>query len=157
MDEIILIGSGGHARSCIDVIESESRFKIAGLIDNQSKKNNLHGYPVIGNDNDLSRLSKYYKFAFIAIGQIKSSEIRIKLFNTLKGFGYILPTLISPLAYVSNHSKIDEGTIIMHNAIVNSFANIGKNNIINTKALIEHDVQVGNHCHISTGAIVNGN
>ena len=33
MDEIILIGSGGHARSCIDVIEQEDRFRIAGLVE----------------------------------------------------------------------------------------------------------------------------
>ncbi len=28
----ILIGAGGHAQSCIDVIESEGKFKIIGLL-----------------------------------------------------------------------------------------------------------------------------
>ena len=32
MDKIILIGGGGHALSCIDVIESRNDFKIAGII-----------------------------------------------------------------------------------------------------------------------------
>ena len=32
MDEIILIGAGGHARACIDVIELSRQFKVAGLI-----------------------------------------------------------------------------------------------------------------------------
>ncbi len=31
-EKIILIGAGGHAESCIDVIEQEDRFEIAGLI-----------------------------------------------------------------------------------------------------------------------------
>ena len=35
--KIILIGAGGHCNSCIDVIESENKFKIAGLIDNKKK------------------------------------------------------------------------------------------------------------------------
>jgi len=32
MDEIILIGAGGHARACIDVIELAGKYKIAGLV-----------------------------------------------------------------------------------------------------------------------------
>jgi len=30
--EIILIGAGGHAASCIDVIEQQDKFQLAGLI-----------------------------------------------------------------------------------------------------------------------------
>ena len=33
MDKIILIGAGGHARSCIDVIEATGNFEIGGLIE----------------------------------------------------------------------------------------------------------------------------
>ena len=62
----------------------------------------------------------------------------------------------SPLAYVSKYTIIDEGTVVMHHALVNAGAKIGKNCIINTKALIEHDVTIGDHSHISTAAVVNG-
>ena len=34
MKEIILIGAGGHAISCIDVIEESKKFKISGIVDN---------------------------------------------------------------------------------------------------------------------------
>tara|TARA_B100002003_G_C13631547_1_gene322987 strand:- start:200 stop:349 length:150 start_codon:yes stop_codon:yes gene_type:complete len=46
MIEIFLIGSGGHARACIDVIECESRFKIIGLIEKDAShtENNLGYY-----------------------------------------------------------------------------------------------------------------
>ena len=30
---LILIGSGGHAKACIDVIENEARFYIYGIIE----------------------------------------------------------------------------------------------------------------------------
>jgi len=33
MKNLILIGAGGHCRSCIDVIEAEKKYKIIGLID----------------------------------------------------------------------------------------------------------------------------
>ena len=35
--EIILVGGGGHCKSCIDVIEAESRFTIKGIIDQDGK------------------------------------------------------------------------------------------------------------------------
>ena len=33
MKEVILIGAGGHARACIDVIELDGKYKIAGFIE----------------------------------------------------------------------------------------------------------------------------
>ena len=154
---IILIGGGGHCRSVIDVIELENKYIIAGIIDNNLEiGTKILDYEVIGNDNDLEKFQEKYKYAIITIGQIKTSQIRRDLFNILQKFNYILPTIISPLAYVSKHSKIQEGTIIMHNAFINVNVKIGQNCIINTKALIEHDVIIENNCHISTGAIING-
>ena len=37
MKKIILIGAGGHCKSCIDVIEIQKKFKILGLVDNKKK------------------------------------------------------------------------------------------------------------------------
>lgn len=158
MDEIILIGAGGHARSCIDVIETTKKYKIAGLVEkNNSNFKESLDYPIIGTDDDLKKIRKKYNCALVTIGQIKSPKKRIRLFSVLKDLNYRLPIIISPYAYVSEHSTIGEGTILMHNSIINANAIIGENCIINNKALIEHDVSVGSHCHISTGAIINGN
>ena len=33
MKKIILIGGGGHCKSCIDVIEQEGKYRIAGIVD----------------------------------------------------------------------------------------------------------------------------
>tara|TARA_B100001093_G_C26342573_1_gene806693 strand:- start:238 stop:360 length:123 start_codon:yes stop_codon:yes gene_type:complete len=32
MNNMIIIGNGGHAISCIEVIEAENKFKILGLV-----------------------------------------------------------------------------------------------------------------------------
>ena len=157
MHKIILIGSGGHARSCIDIIESEGQYQIAGLIekDEKSKNSNL-GYPIIGIDKDLQVLRERYKNALITVGQIKSSIIRVNIYQVLKELCFALPVIVSSMAYVSKHAQIGEGTIIMHGAIVHANAKIGKNCIINDRSLIEHDAIIGNHCHIATGAVING-
>jgi sugar O-acyltransferase (sialic acid O-acetyltransferase NeuD family) len=157
MDKILLIGAGGHARACVDVIEETNQFEIIGLIEKNGEMGNVNlGYPIIGTDNDLYDMRKKYSNALITIGQIKSPKIRMKLYQLLKELHFTLPIIISPKAYVSKHAQIAEGSIIMHGAIVNANAKIGKNCIINNHSLIEHDAVIGNHCHIATGAIVNG-
>ena len=157
MDKLILIGGGGHCKSVIDVIEQEGRFKIAGIVDKPELiGSSVLGYPIIGSDSDLVDLVKQFKYAFITIGQINSPMIRIKLFNLAINAGFILPIIVSPRAYISKYSKLEEGSIIMHDALVNSLASIGKNCIINSKALIEHDSTIESFCHISTNAVING-
>ncbi|MDX2479075.1 MAG: acetyltransferase [Desulfuromusa sp.] len=157
MDEIVLVGGGGHCVSCIDVIEQEAKFQIAGIVDVPDKLGTtLLGYPIIGNDEDLLKLTENYQYFLITLGQIKSPERRIALFEQLLQLGALLPTIISPRAYISRHSTIGAGTVVMHNSLINAGAIVGRNCIINSCALIEHDAKVSDHCHISTGAILNG-
>jgi len=157
MHKIILTGGGGHCKSCIDVIEQEGTFQIVGIVDVPEKLHQkILGYEIIATDDDLPRLVNEYENFLITLGQIKTPEKRIRIFQTLKESGAKLPVIISPLAYVSKHVEIGDGTIIMHQALINAEAKIGSNCIINTKVMIEHDAIIGDHCHIATGAIING-
>jgi len=156
-EKLILVGGGGHCKSCIDVIELEGRFAIAGIVDVPEKiGKKVLGYEIVASDEMLTELVIDYKYFLITAGHIQSPQIRIKLYNKIIKLGVNLPIVISPLAYVSPHSNIGNGTIIMHHSLVNAEAIIGSNCIINSKALVEHDAQVGDHCHISTSSIVNG-
>jgi sugar O-acyltransferase (sialic acid O-acetyltransferase NeuD family) len=154
--KLILIGGGGHCKSCIDVIEQENKFIIAGIVDINTSISDLLGYPLLGHDDDLAKLKLHYDYALITIGQIKTPAIRIRLLDYVKSLGFKLPVIISPRAYVSKHAKIGGGTIVMHDALINAGAIVGDNCIINTKSLIEHDAVIENNCHISTAAIING-
>jgi sugar O-acyltransferase (sialic acid O-acetyltransferase NeuD family) len=155
---LILMGAGGHAHACIDVIEQHGGYQIAGLVGMPKELHQQHlGYRVIATDSDLAELVKEYKYALITIGQIQSPTNRIRLYRQAVEFGFQLPTIIAPSAHVSRHAAIGAGTIVMHGAIINAGARVGDNCIINTRALIEHDALVEDHCHISTGAILNGN
>ena len=153
---LILIGGGGHCASCIDVIEQEDKFEIAGIVDGALAAKELLGYPILGGDETLGQLRSRHDYALITVGQIKTPSVRIRLFGHLNSLGFKLPTIISPRAYVSGHATIGEGTVIMHDALVNARAVVGNNCIINTKALVEHNAIVGDHCHISTAAVING-
>ena len=155
MKKIILIGGGGHCKSCIDVIEIEKKYKIEGIFEKKKKKNFLLNYKIFS-ESYLNKKEIRNKHAFVTVGQIKNYKIRVKLFDKIKNLGFKIPSIVSPLAYVSKHAIIGQGTIVMHGAVVNAGAVIGNNCIINTNSLIEHDVIIGNHTHISTEATING-
>lgn len=154
---LILVGAGGHSHSCIDAIEQQGRYHIAGLVGTPEEIHTRHfEYSVIASDQDLRDLSKAYQYALISTGQIQTPDTRIRLYQLLLELGFQLPTVISPTAHVSRHATVGIGSIVLHGAIVNAGAKIGENCIINTRALVEHDATVEAHCHISTGAILNG-
>ncbi|MCK9206149.1 MAG: NeuD/PglB/VioB family sugar acetyltransferase [Salinivirgaceae bacterium] len=156
-EPIVLIGGGGHCKSCIDVIEAQNKYSIVGIVDKESKKGEkILGYEIFACDNDLPELATRFRYFHITIGQIYSADLRLKIWNILSILDIELPLIISPHAHVSPHAKIGKGSIIMHHALVNAGAEIGMNCIINSKALIEHDVKIGDFCHVSTGAILNG-
>ncbi len=154
---ILLIGAGGHAISCIDVIEQQEKYHILGLIGRSHEVGaTLCHYPVIGCDDDLPLLLKQCPFALITVGHIKSPLLRIRLFEYTRNVGFTLPSIVSPYAYISPHATLGAGTIVMHGAIVNAGTVVGDNSIINSRALLEHGVRVADHCHISTASVVNG-
>jgi len=156
LNSILIVGAGGHARACIDVIEQEGRFLVKGLVGLPDEMDSqILGYPVIGVDEDVPMLISDCANALIAVGQIKTPEIRMELFDQLLQNGSVLPTIVSPQAYVSPHARLSAGTIVMHGAIINAGAVVGKNCIINSLSLVEHDVVISDHCHIATAATIN--
>lgn len=156
-EAIVLLGGGGHCRSCIEVIETDERFFIAGIIDpNLVAGSEVSGYPVLGGDEQLEELRKSVKHALVTVGQIKNSDLRKSLAQRAASYGYSFPVIIASSAIVSKHSQLGEGTIIMHKAFVNTTSSIGSHCIVNTFALIEHDCTVGDFVHLSTGSILNG-
>jgi sugar O-acyltransferase (sialic acid O-acetyltransferase NeuD family) len=155
--EILLIGAGGHAKSCIDIIESKGDYSIAHVIGQESEVGlSILGHTVRYSDSDLVKLRTQYEYAFIAIGQIRSSDTRKLIYLSLSKLGYTLPTIISKSAEVSRYAKIGAGSIVMNSAVLNADCTIGENVIINSGAIIEHDVSIGDNCHVSTRVTVNG-
>jgi sugar O-acyltransferase (sialic acid O-acetyltransferase NeuD family) len=157
LESILLLGAGGHARACIDVLELEGRFRVAGLLGLEAQVGEkVLGYAVLGTEADLAALRGAHSHVLVAVGQVETPERRIRLFQLAQAQGYVLPVVISPRALVSPHASLAAGTVVMHGAIVNAAAVVGSNCILNSLALIEHDAVIGDHCHVSTAAAING-
>ena len=147
----MLIGSGGHARSLIDVVESSGRWHVLGLVGlSEQVGREVLGYPVLGCDQDLPSLHQQCTNALLAVGLIGLSTHRQRLAAMLEGLNFAMPVVISARAHVSRHAQLGLGTVVGHGVIVNAGASVGDYCILNSKSLIEHDAVIGNHCHIST-------
>lgn len=157
MRSLILVGGGGHCKSCIDVIRMSGEYEIKGILDTADKVGSeVSGIKIIGTDESIFELAESGNNFLITIGQIRSATLRIKIFQKIKESGGKLPVIVSPRSYVSITASLSEGTIVMHDAVINAEAKIGRACIINTGALIEHEAEIGDYCHISTNSVVNG-
>ena len=156
--KIVLIGAGGHAKACIEVIESAGEFSIAQILGKSSEIGlSVLGHVIKHTDADLALLREEYEYAFIGIGQMHNPILRREILSNLLNLGYQIPAIISKHAIVSSKAKIGTGSIVMNGAILNADCTVGKNVIVNSSALLEHDVFVDDDCHISTRVTINGN
>lgn len=153
--KLIVVGSGGHAISCVDIINNTNKFEIIGYVD-QFEKKNFFGLKYLGTDDEFINNFDKSICVFLAVGQIKDSRKRSELYQKYLNSGFELPAIISNTAIVSNYSEISKGSIIMNNVIIGGYSKIGENCIINNNALIEHNCIIGKNSHISTGVIING-
>lgn len=154
MKNLILIGGGGHAKACLDVVLTTKIFNVIGYID--IKKSSSLSLNYLGNDNEIHNYKDTSEF-LITIGYVGVTNARKKFIDNLDFNNLKLAKIISPFSIVSKAASIGEGTIIMHGCIIQSDVNISKNCIINDGCIIEHDCIIEENCHISTNCTINGN
>lgn len=159
MKNIVIIGSGGHAKVIADIILKrkeilKDELNIVGFLDDNFqnlKYKEIFNIPILGN-TCLVKNFKDKNYSYI-IG-VGSNLIREKIAEKYMNLKYY--TAIHPNAVIGNEVIIKEGTVIMANAVINSGSVIGKHSIINSSSIIEHDNIIGDFVHISVGAKLAG-
>ena len=155
--KLFIVGGGGHAMSCLDVILNEGIFELIGFTDYaENTPMQALGYEYLGDDREFEKLLQLEYAAAIGVGQIHSATARQNIYKMLNKLNANLPVIKAPTSYVSTGAKLGEATMVFHNAVVNIGAKIGSNCIINTSAVIEHGCSIGSHTHIAPQSIVLG-
>lgn len=157
MENIIIVGGGGHSKSIISVIKRSNLFNVIGYTDIVDKGKQLD-VNYLGND---SILEKYFTegicfYAAIGVGQVNMNNKRIEIIERVSKIGYKFPQIISTNSIIGQEVEIGSGTAILDGVVVNSGTRIGNFTIINTGAIIDHDCIIGNYSHIATGAVLSG-
>jgi len=157
-DDIVLIGSGGICRACIDVLQLTGVYKIAGIVDpTATMGEEVLGVPVIGRDEDLARFSKLgLRNVINTVGLMYNHETRTEIFHGIRKLGFNTPNIVHPSAVVEKSSTMGVGNIIFANATVGSAVRIKDNCLINSGAIVSHDCILGDNVHVTPGAMIAG-
>ena len=146
-NKIILYGASGHCKVIIDILQRSNQ-QIDFIVDDNPDCNSILDLKVSRPDIlDFSNESRI----ILSIG---NNKIRKKLAAHLKQLQFAAAT--HPLAIISAHASVQEGTVVMAGAIINAGASIGKHAIINTGAVVEHDCVIEDFVHVSPNASLAG-
>lgn len=156
-NNVVVIGSGGHAKVVIDIIECMNQYTIYGIIDPfRTPGEMVNGYRVLGNETILAEIENELIGGIVAIGDnwIRSQVVsKIKMVSPC--FQYI--KAIHPASVIAKSSTIGAGTVVMAGAVINSNCRIGDHCIINTRSSVGHDNLIGNFATIAPGVTIGGN
>ncbi len=159
MKNILIFGSGGHAKVIVDIIEKQGKFKIAGFIDGYLEKNTvIMGYKVIGDESSLEDIVFSYEIYGGVIGIGDNSirlDIRDKIIKYIPNFKFI--NCIHPQSILGKEVVLGKGNVIMANATINSSTSINNHCILNTNSSIDHDCLMSDFSSIGPNVAVGGN
>lgn len=159
MENIIIVGSSGHAKYTADIIEKEGKYKIIGLLDSFKKPGMVSfGYQIIGEIEDLPILIKKYsvKGGIIAVGDNwDRNQVCQKIRRTIPDFFFI--SAIHPSAILARNVNIGQGTVLGAGAIVSVDAQVGDFCILSTNSSLGHDGIMEDFSSIAPNSTIGGN
>ncbi|HDZ73713.1 MAG TPA: hypothetical protein ENH55_13290 [Aurantimonas coralicida] len=130
MSRIVILGTGGHARTL----------------------QALMGYPadscILTDDDDEVRPDDS---VLIGVGDV------VKRRSLFKKFRSQVQEMRASRTFVHTSVKVGRGIQMIMGAMIMPNCRIGDNVLINTGAQIDHDCNISSHCVISPGAILCGN
>jgi sugar O-acyltransferase (sialic acid O-acetyltransferase NeuD family) len=159
VEKILLIGSSGHAKSIVDIVEREGRYEIEGLVDRfREPGEQTLGYQVLGRIEDLPslRMSHSLTGVMVAIGDnVNRSKVAARVRAVCPDLSFV--SAIHPNASIARDVFIGEGTVIMAGVVINSSCSIGQFCILNTNSSLDHDSLMEDFSSLAPGVTTGGN
>ncbi len=159
MEEIIVVGAGGHAAEIVEYIQynqevtGKYKYQISGLLDDNPDNYAQYSFPapLLGGikEHEVIRGQSY----IIGIANLQYRRLFVEKF---KAAGAKFVSFIHCGAYISPSATIGEGTIIGPNVNVGPNVKIGKYTLINSRCSLGHDTVVGDLNFISPNVCFSG-
>ena len=148
--EIIVIGSGGHAKVVIATAQAAG-FRVHSVYDDDESRHggNVLGVPIAGSIASVTEAG-----GRSAINAIGSNRARA---DVCAGLDFVWATLVHPSAVVHSSTSLGEGTVVFAGVVVQPGTKVGKHVILNTCSSVDHDCKIDDYAHIAPGARLCGN
>jgi len=147
--EIVVLGSGGHAKVVISAIRSRGDIPIAVYDDSEARHGEkILGVPIVG---FLVEADQAARPGVIAIG---NNRVREKISQQLL-LEWV--TIVHATAWVDPSVQLGKGTVVFAGAIVQPDSKIGSHVILNTASSVDHDSVIEDFVQIAPGVHMGGN
>lgn len=156
--KLVLIGCGVFTKTIIDLVISQNKYQIVGIIDpNIEVGSKFEGYTILGNDKDAVELHKkrVFDYVFLCIGYAQFA-LKEKLFNFYKKHNINFATIIHPSSIINESVKIEQGVAIGEGVIISENSYISENVTVCCGALIAHNSIIRKHSYISPRVAIAG-
>jgi sugar O-acyltransferase (sialic acid O-acetyltransferase NeuD family) len=150
---VILWGAGSQSKLIIRYFRDRFKLGALAMVDPYSKLNELLGFPVYRNLEDVDNSLK--DLFHIAIGNHYGMR-RVRYADLLTSIGCRPISLVHPDSWIHSSSTLEEGILILPKAIVANDVLIGCYTVLNHACLLDHESIIGNGVHIMPGACIAG-
>jgi sugar O-acyltransferase (sialic acid O-acetyltransferase NeuD family) len=156
MKDIIILGSGGHAKVVIDILERMNKYRIIGVTSvSLEKGSSFLGYPVLGDDTVLPAYKeKGINLVAMGLGGYKNNDGRRNLYFFAKEKGFQFVNAIHSASVISNSAILGEGVTIFAGVILNTEVKVGNNVIVATGSTVDHETVIEDHVLVSAGVTI---
>ncbi len=154
--KVIIIGSGGHAKVVIDILNLMEDVEILGVTSKSLlKKTTFCNFPVLGDDSILSDYRNHLNiYVAMGLGGFTDNKLREKAYKYTKSLGLSFINIIHPSSTISKTVTMGEGVVIFSGVVLNTEVAIGNNVIIATGSTIDHETIIKDHVLISAGVTI---
>lgn len=152
MKRLAIVGTGGHARECIEAARASGR-EVVCLLDEDPGRWDTRVLDVPVARQGLSAIHQLDDVELlIAVGD---NRARSRMAGDLKDveFGKV----IHPFSWVSPTSEVGPGAMIFAGCVIQTGCRVGRHAILNTSASLSHDCVTGDFSHVAVGAHLAGN
>jgi sugar O-acyltransferase (sialic acid O-acetyltransferase NeuD family) len=160
MTDIVVLGTGGHGRETLEVLEAINadgvRFEILGFLDDRREKPGLevNGFPVLGDRSWLLQGSRVAPALAIGIG---SPAARAVVAEWAARHFLRVPALVHPTAIVSRRSLLPDGVMLMSRSRISLDVRVGEFAHLNHGCNVSHDGVLGRFSTLAPGVLLAGN
>lgn len=130
------MGAGSHGADVYEIAKNLRVFSEIAFLDDDIFKRN-----VIGKWNEEESFKVDFPVAIVAVGD---EMTRRRWTEKLVTYGFIIPTLIHPFAFVPEDAEIGIRTVICARATVSSSVSIGKGCIIVPGSIVPRKTHIPN-------------
>ena len=159
MDNVVIIGSSGHAKVVADIILAENRLNLVGFLDRDGDTAAaVLGLPVLGKDTDLPLLLARHEVTGVIVGigdNYSRAAVSTRIAGELPEVKFF--SAVHPHASIARDVAIGDGTVVMAGAVVNAGCKMKRGCIVNTGASLDHDSTMLDFSSLAPGVVTGGN